>query len=137
MSGVEVDAPELPQGRRRRPSANASVVDLTSESLEADTGLGFPDEVLVPGVHLMQGRRTPPCEGSHQVQRRAGCVVGAEQPLRVEPPGLRLERLVVDPIAEVRGQRHLTVGLVGFDRGLKLLPGHPPDLHHRHPTTRR
>ena len=58
-------------------------VDLAGEPLVALPGRALGDEVLVPGVHLVQVGVAAAGERAAQVERHRGGVVGPQQPLGV------------------------------------------------------
>ncbi len=84
---------------------NASARSISPASRSYRWPDGLPrDEVLVPGVHLVQVRVAAGGEGPAQVQGDGRAVVGADQPARVRGAGGGGEVEPVDGVAAVGGQ---------------------------------
>ena len=62
------------------------------------------DELEVPLVHAVEVGEAALGERAQQVERGRGLVVAAQHALRIGPARDRVEREVVDDVAEVRGQ---------------------------------
>ncbi|MCO5546650.1 hypothetical protein L7F22_000084 [Adiantum nelumboides] len=129
VAGVELDLVQVvvvhPAGVHEPDRA----VDLGGDRLVPHARRGRPDEVLVPVVDLGQVGQAGRGQAADQVHRRARVGVGAHHPRRVRDPAGRVGRQAVDDVAAVGRQAHRVD--VGAAR-LGVLPGDPPDLHHRH-----
>ena len=132
MAGVQLDGPQLVGIAAAGPHEGQRPVDLARQPLVALPGRAGPDEVLVPGVHLVQVGVAAGGEGAAQVQRHGRAVVGAQQAAGIGRPGRRGEVEAVDRVAAVGGQLD-AVARPRSCRGPRLgeLPGHPADLDHR------
>ena len=141
VAGVELDhvagGPEVdPDGphERQRP------LDVPGDQLVPLPRRRPPDEVLVPGVHLVQVGEAAVGEAAQQVQRGGAVLVRPHEPARVRDAGGRRRLEAVDRIAAVGREagRGLDVG----GARLGVLAGHPGHLddrqrgavgqHHRH-----
>ena len=132
MAGVELHGPQLVGIGAARPHEGQRPVDLPGQPLVALPGRAGPDEVLVPGVDLVQVGVAAGGEGAALVQRHGGAVVGAQQAVRVGRAGLGGEVEAVDRVAAVGGQLDVVADLGRPRPGLGELAGHPADLDDRH-----
>ena len=135
VAGVELDARGRPEpvevdadGRHEGDGP----VDLAGDLLVALAGRRTLDEVLVPQVHRAQVGVAAGRERAHQVERRRGRVVGAQQPARVGRTGVERAGQVVDGVAAVGRQLDAVDLLDAARAGLGVLPGDAADLDHRH-----
>ena len=132
VAGVEIDATERLGVDAGGVHEGQRAVDLAGELLVARALVGLGDEVLVPRVHLAQVGVAALGEGTHEVQGGRRPVVGLDEPGRVVAAQRLVEREPVDHVAAVGRQAHAVAGLGAGGAGLGVLPGDPPDLHHRH-----
>jgi hypothetical protein len=89
------------------------------------------DELLVPGVHLVEVGEAALRERADEVERRRRLVIAVEHPLRVGDARLGSRGVVVNHVTAERRDLLSPDQLRGLRPGLDELPRDPADLHDR------
>ena len=120
---AEVDPDRLHEAQRP--------ADLVGDHLVAPALERAGDELLVPGVHLGQVGEAALREGTQQIERRDGLVVGLHEPLGIGRPRLDGRLVGVNGVAAERRQLHPVDHLGRRRPRLRVLARQPADLDHR------
>ncbi|MPL73688.1 hypothetical protein SDC9_19494 [bioreactor metagenome] len=134
VRGVEIDLRELMRGVRGHPGRGHEVHRIADAlgHLAIARGLVLVGEAGDPALHPVDVGIAAGREGAQQVQRGRGLGIGLQHPVGIGHAGLGGEVEAVDDVAAIARQLDAADRLGRGRARLGELPGHAPDLDHRH-----